>query len=344
LPPYVLRGRAATGQERGSALETLSVTAYTSPEHPNLQWLLSFNPEISRIFREEYCFQTGFQSFLENTIRDLRERWTSGLETRARELGDSDMFDSFVAELEVADVLAINGWKVEFLPSKSSNGVKPPDMIAHGGPRDIAVEVKMLTDEQVFHRIERRMRQILGETGFSARVTLGPDIAQADKFHRRKFIDLMLKDFERKFDSHSSQVQTISTAFGFVQLWKRLPGQEPEILFGTTTISIPRDTFRERIRSDILDAARKRSTWEGNLAKYPYVVALVAKDHWVRLEDVEAVVVDAGGLFISDEECRNITGILSVAVSGEVTVLTNPRACEEISDPTIASRIVKGLT
>jgi hypothetical protein len=253
------------------------------------------------------------------------------------------MFDSFVAELEVADILAINGWKVEFLPSKSSNGVKPPDMIAHGEPRDIAVEVKMLTDEHVFHRVERGMRQILGERGYSARVTLGPDIAQADKSHRRKFIDLMLKDVERKFDSHSSQAQTISTAFGFVQLWKLLPGQEPEILFGTTIISIPRDTFRERIRSDILDAARKRPTWKGNLLRHPYVVALVPKDHWVGIEDVEAVLGDAGGLFRSDEYCRNITGILSVAVWGEVTVLANPRAWEEISDPAIASRIVKGL-
>lgn len=320
----------------------MSATAYASPEHPNLQWLLSFNPRISRIFEEEYSFQKGFESFLEHTIRDLRERGTSGLETRARELGDSDVFDSFVAELEVADVLAINGRKVEFLPSTSSNGVKPPDMVAHGGPRDIAVEVKMLTDEQVFHIIERRMRQTVGETGFSARVTLGPDIAQADKFHRKKFIDLMLNDFERKFDSHSSPGQTISTAFGFIQLWKPLPGHEPEILFGTTIISIPRDTFRERIRSDVLDAAGKRSTWEGNLAEYPYVVALVAKDHWVRLEDVEAVVTGAAGLFRSDE-CRNITGILWVAVSGEVAVLANPRALEEISDPDIASRIEKGL-
>ena len=305
--------------------------------------MLSFTPRVSRIFREEYSFQTGFQSFLENTIRDLRGRGTRGLETHTRELGDSDMFDSFVAELEVADVLAINGRKVEFLPSKSSNGVKPPDMIAHGEPRDIAVEVKMLTDEQVFHRIERGIRQILGDTGFSARVTLGPDIAQADKFHRKKFIDLMLKDFERKFDSHSSQGQTISTAFGFVQLWKRLPGQELEILVGTTIISIPRDTFRERIRSDILDAARKRSTWKGDLTECPYVVALVAKDHWVRLEDVEAIVNDAEGLFRTDEDCRNITGILWVAVWGEVTVLANPRAWEEIGDPSIASRIVKGL-
>ncbi len=79
------------------------------------------------------------------------------------------------------------------------------------------------------------------------------------------------------------------------------------------------------------------------MAEYHYVVALVAKDHWVRLEHVEAVVVDAGSLFHSDEACRSITGILVVGVSGEASVLANPRACEEISDPTITSRIVKGL-
>jgi Holliday junction resolvase len=261
---------------------------------------------------------------------------------RVRELRDPDVFDSFVAELEVADVLALNGWTVEFLSSKSSNGVKPPDMIARRASGNLAVEVKMLTDDQVFHRMEKGLRKILGDSGFSARVTLGPDIAQADKFHRTRFIELMLKDFERQFDN-MSQSQQIATPFGHIRLWKRSPGQECEILFGTTIIGIPRGLFRERIKSDILDAAQKRGTWNGELAGYPFLVALVAKEHWTGPEDVEHVASGGEGLFLVDETCRNITGIMSVAITGQVTVLPNPRSYVDISEPTLATQITRGL-
>jgi hypothetical protein len=47
---------------------------YRSQENPNLEWLLSINPRISRIFEEEHSFAKRFQSFLERVIRDLRER------------------------------------------------------------------------------------------------------------------------------------------------------------------------------------------------------------------------------------------------------------------------------
>jgi hypothetical protein len=272
----------------------------TLANYEQLSRLLSLNNGLAEAFVNEWAWNNNYLSYLNNLIGSLLKAQVKNLDAKIADVGDMEKFDSFVAELEVAELLCRNEKKIEFLSDKYLGKSASPDMISSGSPREAFVEVKMLRDEEVEGSIMKRLRRFLSVTDYIVSANLGPDISDPSKSLRQQSADRMMDEFERQFKSSPiAPPPKITTPYGVFYLMKKSdngPGY-PGML-GSSTITVPSQILRRRLAEDVMEKAAKRDGWDNDLKKYLYLVAIVSRQHWLDQDDAEHALIGGGTYFV----------------------------------------------
>jgi len=247
-----------------------------------LQKAFQENSKLKEIVFENY--NREYLSFLELIFSELYRNYCEGIEVKISETSpDLIRFRSLISELEFARYFIGRNMRVRLLSNNAFQGRTPPDMHVCNNSKEYLVEVKKIQEEDLNYILGLKIVEILNSKGFSLMVTVRSSVYMSTPtyfYETREKKENVLESALKEFISKLEKVQidslpfVITTIYADITLHKT---QKDKSYLGISTmkeaISEPSD-YKERIRYDVLQKARKRNNWIGDELDKFYIVAI----------------------------------------------------------------------
>jgi len=238
----------------------------------------------------------------------LVQQGVAGVEAKLTEADNLSKFDSAVAELQIAILLAQNGKKVQLLSDNVWEGASP-DLIASDDSLESYVEVKRMTDDGAANRVSNGLRELLPGLARPLRVDVTlkdglvtPVTTFAEINEKNEKADESLRLLREQLESADLtrlpiMIQTPAADFTL------LPTSQPEGYPGITTtptFSVPEKQLIQKMISDVEMKAKKRDGWKGERRRHPYIIALTDEFAWTDYDMAKSaflgdVTMEVGG-------------------------------------------------
>jgi hypothetical protein len=263
----------------------------------------SFSAQLLEAYREKEYLQ-----FANDLATNLVKKGVVGVEEKLTDADNLSKFDSAIAELQIATLLAQNGKKVQLLSDNVWEGPSP-DMIASENSLESYIEVKRMTDDGAANRVSNGLRELLPGLARPVRVDVTlkdglvvPVTTFAEINGKNEKGDESLKLLREQLQSADLTrlpivIQTPAADFTL------LPTSQPEGYPGITTtptFSVPEKQLIQKMISDVEMKAKKRESWKGERRGHPYIVALTDEFAWTDYDMAKSaflgdVTIEVGG-------------------------------------------------
>jgi len=232
--------------------------------------------------------------YLEALFRELFENSCDGIESKVAETRpDIIGFLSLLSELEFAKYFLKRKMKVKLLSCNDFERRSPPDIWVHSGSKEYLVEVKNIEEDRITYSLGREIASILNSQGYSFAIIVGslnsmsiPTYSHETRGEKEKHLQPILEEFREKIKGISlgSLPITIKTASLDVELHETK--SKKSYLGGMTmheAVTEPND-YRERIKFDVHQKAKKRNKWLKDELDKPYIIAIDDESMFFHLD------------------------------------------------------------
>jgi hypothetical protein len=233
---------------------------------------LSCNPDLKQAIYNNS--KERYLKLLEQLFEELYKGKVEGIETKVLEISDLSRFEALVSELEFARY---------FLQNNVFGKRRAPDMLVTSNLKEYFVEVKNIQLDDEEYILGSKIADVLNSLGLSFMVVLKSSSVLATPAYKHqtirqkeKICETFINEFKEKLKNISlnSPKISIGTAVADVELHAT---EKRKSYFGIGTmkqaITEPPE-YKERIKFDVLQKAKKREDWTGDELDKFYIVAI----------------------------------------------------------------------
>jgi predicted house-cleaning noncanonical NTP pyrophosphatase (MazG superfamily) len=237
-------------------------------------------------------------TYLEALFRELFENSCEGIESKVAETRpDIIGFLSLLSELEFAKYFLRRKMKVKLLSCNDFERRSPPDIWVHSCSKEYLVEVKNIEEDEITYFLGRKIASILNSQGHSFMIIVSssnsmsiPTYSHETRGEKEKHLQSILEEFREKIKSISPSSLPITIRTPFLDVELHETKSKKSYLGGRTmneAVGEPND-YRERIKFDVRQKAKKRNKWLEEERDKPYIIALDSESMFFHLDRFNA--------------------------------------------------------
>lgn len=302
----------------------------------NIDWGLSKNPLLLTKIYEKHRNNFEYLNEIDALFGYFKQHKCKNTQEKMERVGDLERFYQRLSEFRIAQALIRKGKNVEFTLETGPDSI--PDIHVADQNFDAYIEVKMIVDDPIFHKLIECIEFILKDYSFKIMVYLNSDVSKftisgSSRKKREELLQKGLQEFKEKIELlEDKNIHTqIDTSIGTFDM--KLSINNDIYKSFVTNITIPDEDIKKKIHDDIISKIKKKKQWLINNPNKKYIIAIDFERATARYSKYkkyleEVLINKENGMFNNNFLLKNVSGVIG-NYDDDIIFICNPYAVKD---------------